>query len=75
LIVTYDGARFKGWQRGNGRTVQSTLEEALGLSVGRASRGAIHTPISATVDGAGRTDAPAPAPARGLTLVSVEYET
>ena len=57
LTVAYDGARFKGWQRGNGRTVQSTLEEALGLSVGRASRGAVRTPIGVTADGAGRTDA------------------
>jgi tRNA pseudouridine38-40 synthase len=40
LVVSYDGTRFKGWQRGNGRTVQDVLEDALRASLGTASRGA-----------------------------------
>lgn len=57
LVVAYTGAAFKGWQRGNARTVQSTLEEALGQSLGKASRGALQDRAEVTVDGAGRTDA------------------
>ena len=57
LVISYNGARFKGWQRGNGRTVQSTLEEALEQSLGHASRGAVHEPVGVAVSGAGRTDA------------------
>jgi tRNA pseudouridine38-40 synthase len=52
IVVAYDGTDFAGWQSqaegSNARTVQSTLQEALGrLSDGRPVR----------VDGAGRTDA------------------
>lgn len=57
LVVAYDGTRFKGWQRGNGRTVQGTLEEALSLSLGTASRGSVRAAEELTVVGAGRTDA------------------
>lgn len=57
LTIAYTGARFKGWQRGNGRTVQSTLEEALEQSLGSASRGAVRVPFGVTIDGSGRTDA------------------
>jgi tRNA pseudouridine38-40 synthase len=51
IVVAYDGTAFGGWQSqaaGSKRTVQSTLQEALGrLNDGRPVR----------VDGAGRTDA------------------
>jgi len=52
IVVAYDGSDFAGWQSqalgSNRRTVQDTLQEALGrLSDGR--------PVK--VDGAGRTDA------------------
>jgi len=56
LVVAYNGTNFKGWQRGNGRTVQATLEEALEQSLESASGGAIHAPLDVRVDGAGRTD-------------------
>jgi len=61
LIVAYDGTRFKGWQRGNGRNVQGVLEEALVVALPRASGGAVQ-PGSCTCEdlhlvGAGRTDA------------------
>jgi tRNA pseudouridine38-40 synthase len=61
LVVAYDGRRFKGWQKGNGLTVQGELEKALLESLPQASRGAVR---SGSVDGqalylvgAGRTDA------------------
>ena len=57
LVVAYDGARFKGWQRGNGRTVQSTLEEAIAESLADASGGAVATDAAVRVEGSGRTDA------------------
>ena len=57
LVLAYNGARFKGWQRGNGRTVQSTLEDALQKSLGHASLGAVSSPAPVAVNGAGRTDA------------------
>ena len=57
LVIAYNGTNFKGWQRGNGRTVQSTLEEALKQSLESASDGAIKTPLDVRTDGAGRTDA------------------
>lgn len=51
IVVAYDGSDFAGWQSqaaGSKRTVQGTLQDALGrLSDGRPVR----------VDGAGRTDA------------------
>jgi len=61
LAVSYDGSHFKGWQRGNGRTVQGVLEDALLASLGTASRGAVRSggldAEALTVVGAGRTDA------------------
>lgn len=57
LVVAYDGTRFKGWQRGNGRTVQGVLEEAIGASLGTASRGAVRDAAPVEIVGAGRTDA------------------
>ncbi len=57
LVVAYDGARFKGWQRGNGRTVQSTLEEAIAESLATASGGAVAGDAAVRVEGSGRTDA------------------
>lgn len=60
LVVAYDGTRFKGWQRGNGRTVQGVLEDALLAGLGTASHGAVRTSgidvDSLQVVGAGRTD-------------------
>ncbi|WP_304224963.1 tRNA pseudouridine(38-40) synthase TruA [Gracilinema caldarium] len=61
LVVAYDGSRFKGWQKGNGRTVQAVLEAALLAALPRASGGAV-APGSYTAEalhlvGAGRTDA------------------
>ena len=58
LVVAYDGTKFKGWQRGNGRTVQGVLEEALAHSVAQAAQGG-PVPIAdeLMVVGAGRTDA------------------
>jgi len=57
LTVAYDGTRFKGWQKGNGRTVQDVLEEALAASIGTASGGAARAPDGFSIVGAGRTDA------------------
>jgi len=57
LVVAYDGARFKGWQRGNGRTVQSTLEAAISESLAELSAGGVAAEAPVRVDGSGRTDA------------------
>lgn len=57
IVVAYDGTRFKGWQRGNGRTVQDVLEDALTASLGTASRGAARPGERIELVGAGRTDA------------------
>jgi len=57
LVLCYDGARFRGWQRGNGRTVQSTLEEALRRALPAASRGASGDDVAVAAHGSGRTDA------------------
>ncbi len=61
LIVAYDGSRFKGWQKGNGRTVQAVLEAAILAALPRASGGVV-APGSYSAEalhlvGAGRTDA------------------
>jgi tRNA pseudouridine38-40 synthase len=69
LVLAYDGTNFKGWQRGNGRTVQSTLEEALKQSLGSASPGGSRTPADVKVDGAGRTDAGVHAEGQVASLV------
>jgi tRNA pseudouridine38-40 synthase len=63
LLIAYRGTRFKGWQRGNGRTVQGTLEEAIGAAIGEAGQSDVR------VDGAGRTDAGAHAEGQVASLV------
>lgn len=68
LLIAYNGARFRGWQRGNGRTVQATLEEALQAAlaeVGRKSR----DEADPTIAGAGRTDAGAHAEGQVASVV------
>ena len=73
LLIAYNGARFKGWQRGNGRTVQSTLEEAITAAL--VEIGAVAAPADGAVqpeirvDGAGRTDAGAHAEGQVASLV------
>lgn len=57
LTVAYHGARFKGWQKGNGRTVQSTLSEIIGKALPHASGGAAGEQSVLQLAGAGRTDA------------------
>lgn len=57
LTVAYNGARFKGWQKGNGRTVQSTLMEIIGKALPEAAHGEIPDGFELRLDGAGRTDA------------------
>lgn len=57
LTIAYNGARFKGWQKGNGRTVQSTLIEIIGKALPEASLGAVPADLAVRLDGAGRTDA------------------
>lgn len=48
IILEYDGTDFRGWQKQEGRrTIQGTLEEALGMVLGKG----------VSVHGAGRTDA------------------
>ena len=69
LIIAYDGTNFKGWQRGNGRTVQSTLEEALEQSLSNASGGVVHAPTGVKIEGAGRTDAGVHAEGQVASLV------
>lgn len=49
LTIAYNGARFRGWQKGNGRTIQGTLIGAIEAALPGAS--------GIRVDGAGRTDA------------------
>lgn len=57
LTVAYNGTRFKGWQKGNGRTVQSTLIEIIGKALPEASSGELPAGHEVRLDGAGRTDA------------------
>lgn len=61
LIIAYDGSRFRGWQKGNGRTVQAVIEQALLAALPRASGGAVKPGSYSETDlhlvGAGRTDA------------------
>lgn len=49
FTIAYLGAKFRGWQKGNGRTVQDALIEAIERSLPDTS--------GIRVDGAGRTDA------------------
>ena len=70
LLVAYDGARFKGWQRGNGRTVQQAIEEAVAAAL--VEIGAMPgsgRKIDVRVDGAGRTDAGAHAEGQVASVV------
>lgn len=57
LTLAYHGARFKGWQRGNGRTVQSSLSEIIRKALPHASGGAVTADAEVRINGAGRTDA------------------
>ncbi len=57
LTLAYNGARFKGWQKGNGRTVQSTLIEIISKALPEASHGLTPANFELRLDGAGRTDA------------------
>ncbi len=57
LVLCYDGSRFRGWQRGNGRTVQSTLEEALRRALPAAAGSAAGGGLIVSAHGSGRTDA------------------
>jgi tRNA pseudouridine38-40 synthase len=63
LLIAYNGARFKGWQRGNGRTVQATLEEAIAAALAEEGQ------TDVRVDGAGRTDAGAHAEGQVASVV------
>ncbi|MFW5745576.1 MAG: hypothetical protein ACOC2D_20055, partial [Spirochaetota bacterium] len=72
LLIAYNGARFKGWQRGNGRTVQATLEEAVTAALGEGDTpagGAARGGEAIRVDGAGRTDAGAHAEGQVASVV------
>ncbi len=58
LLIAYNGTRFQGWQRGNGRTVQAAIEEALAaalVEIGAVPAGNGQPDVQ--IDGAGRTDA------------------
>lgn len=57
LTIAYHGARFRGWQKGNGRTIQGTLIETIRKALPRISHGAIPADVEIRLDGAGRTDA------------------
>jgi len=63
LLIAYNGARFKGWQRGNGRTVQGTVEDAIASVVAPACKSDVR------VNGAGRTDAGAHAEGQVASVV------
>lgn len=71
LLIAYNGARFKGWQRGNGRTVQATIEEAVAAALGEVDAPAGTAPAGEAirVDGAGRTDAGAHAEGQVASVV------
>lgn len=61
LTIAYNGKNFRGWQKGNGRTVQGELERTILSLLPALSQGSIH-PDGWTADqlylvGAGRTDA------------------
>ena len=50
MVISYDGTKFLGWQiQKEGRTIQSTIEEALKIISGGEERIIVH--------GSGRTDA------------------
>ena len=51
LDLCYDGTRYRGWQRGEGSTIQGKLEQALSRI--------LEEPIE--ISGSGRTDAGVPA--------------
>lgn len=66
LVLAYNGARFKGWQRGNGRTVQDTLEETVRDFLRDAG---IQAAGEIVVNGSGRTDAGVHAEGQVASLV------
>jgi tRNA pseudouridine38-40 synthase len=68
IVIAYDGTNFKGWQRGNGRTVQATLEEALSQALADDPETGV-VPPDISVDGAGRTDAGVHAEGQVASLV------
>lgn len=70
LVLAYNGARFKGWQRGNGRTVQSTLEETILQYLGQS--GSAPT-AEIVVNGSGRTDAGVHAEGQVASLVLPDW--
>lgn len=56
--IAYDGSHFKGWQKGNGRTVQGILEDSFARVLSRLAPGlAVGNGDEFMVAGAGRTDA------------------
>ncbi len=57
LVIAYHGARFRGWQKGNGRTVQSTLLTVIRKALPEASGGIVPEDTAVRLYGAGRTDA------------------
>ena len=63
LLITYNGARFKGWQHGNGRTVQGALEETIASVVTGGEQSDVQ------VNGSGRTDAGAHAEGQVASVV------
>ncbi len=69
LIIAYHGARFRGWQKGNGRTVQSTLLAVIQKALPDASGGTIPEDVPVRLDGAGRTDAGVHAEGQVASLV------
>lgn len=69
LIIAYHGARFRGWQKGNGRTVQSTLVAVIRKALPDASGGIVPEDAPVRFDGAGRTDAGVHAEGQVASLV------
>lgn len=69
LTIAYHGARFRGWQKGNGRTVQSTLLAVIQKALPDASGGRVPEGAPVRLDGAGRTDAGVHAEGQVASLV------
>ncbi|MFW6252847.1 MAG: tRNA pseudouridine synthase A [bacterium] len=69
LVIAYHGARFRGWQKGNGRTVQSTLLTVIQKALPEASGGDVPETAQVRLDGAGRTDAGVHAEGQVASLV------
>jgi tRNA pseudouridine38-40 synthase len=64
FTIAYNGARFRGWQKGNGRTVQDTIIAAI--------EQALPDVVGIRVDGAGRTDAGVHAEGQVVSVVLSE---